>query len=58
MNLTKIETTTWVGKELYYYKTIDSTNVKAAAWLTKDELKSVEWLPADITLIDKIRSVI
>ena len=30
MNLTKIETTTWVGKELYYYKTIDSTNVKAA----------------------------
>ena len=31
---------------------------EAAAWLTKDELKSVEWLPADITLIDKIRSVI
>ena len=31
---------------------------EAAAWLTKDELKSVEWLPADITLIDKIRCII
>ena len=27
----------------------------AAKWLTKDELDSVEWLPADITLIDKMR---
>lgn len=27
----------------------------AAKWLTKAELDSVEWLPADITLIDKIR---
>lgn len=26
-----------------------------AKWLTKDELDSVDWLPADITLIDKIR---
>lgn len=26
-----------------------------ARWLTKDELDSVNWLPADITLIDKIR---
>lgn len=24
-------------------------------WLTKDELDTVDWLPADITLIDKIR---
>lgn len=24
-------------------------------WLAKDELDSVSWLPADITLIDKIR---
>lgn len=31
---------------------------KAAKWLTKDELDSVDWLPADITLIDKIREVI
>lgn len=28
---------------------------EAAKWLTKDELDSVEWLPADITLIGKIR---
>ena len=28
---------------------------EAARWLTKDELNNVEWLPADITLIDKIR---
>lgn len=26
-----------------------------AKWLTKGELDSVNWLPADITLIDKIR---
>lgn len=30
---------------------------EAAKWLTKDELDSVEWLPADITLIDKIGGV-
>ncbi len=28
---------------------------EAAKWLTRDELDSVEWLPADITLIDNIR---
>lgn len=28
---------------------------EAAKWLTKEELDSVEWLPADVTLIDKIR---
>lgn len=27
---------------------------EAAKWLTKDELDSVEWLPADITLVEKI----
>ena len=31
---------------------------KAAKWLTKDELDSVDWLPADITLIDKIKTAI
>ena len=31
---------------------------EAARWLTKDELDSVEWLPADITLIDIIRATI
>lgn len=28
---------------------------EAAKWLTVSELNSVEWLPADIALIDKIR---
>ena len=34
------------------------TEHAAAKWLTKDELDSVEWLPADITLIEKIREAI
>lgn len=29
---------------------------EAARWLTSDEFDSVEWLPADVTLIDKIRT--
>ena len=28
---------------------------EAAKWLTKDQLDSVAWLPADVTLIEKIR---
>ena len=28
---------------------------EAAKWLTKEQLDSVDWLPADVTLIDKIR---
>lgn len=28
-----------------------------AKWLNKDELDSVQWLPADITLISKIKSI-
>lgn len=28
---------------------------EAARWLTKEELDSVQWLPADVTLIDKIK---
>jgi len=31
------------------------TEHEAAKWLTKDKLNFVEWLPADITLIDKMR---
>lgn len=27
---------------------------EAASWLTKDELYSVDWLPADVTVIDQI----
>ena len=34
------------------------TEHAAAKWLTKDELDSVEWLPADVTLIDKIKTVV
>ena len=30
---------------------------EAAKWLSKKELDSVDWLPADVTLIDKIREV-
>lgn len=29
---------------------------EAAKWLSQDELDSVEWLPADIMLIEKIKS--
>ena len=31
---------------------------EAAKWLTKDELGTVEWLPADITLVEKIGEVL
>lgn len=31
---------------------------KAAKWLTKDTLYSVDWLPADVCLVDKIREAI
>ena len=31
---------------------------EAAKWLTRDELNSVEWLPADIGLIEKVREEI
>lgn len=28
---------------------------EAARWLTREQLDSVEWLPADVTIIEKIR---
>lgn len=31
---------------------------EAAAWLTADTLRSVNWLPADIVLLDKIEEVL
>jgi len=34
------------------------TEHKAAKWLKKSELDSVEWLPADVTLIEKIKKYI
>lgn len=30
---------------------------EAAQWLTKDTLDSVEWLPADLGLIEKIKDI-
>ena len=30
---------------------------EAARWLTKDELESVKWLPADLQILDKIRNL-
>lgn len=35
---------------------LELKEAEAAKWLTKDQLDSVAWLPADVTLIDKIRS--
>ena len=34
---------------------LELKEAEAAKWLTKEQLDSVAWLPADITLIDKIR---
>ena len=31
---------------------------EAARWLTKEKLDSVDWLPADVTLVEKIRKEI
>lgn len=45
-----------------YLCTIKSGNLvlkehKAAKWLTKEELDTVDWLPADIRLVDKIKKL-
>lgn len=34
------------------------TEHEAAKWLKNDELDSVEWLPADVTLINKIKTAL
>ena len=31
---------------------------EAARWLTKDTLESVDWLPADIDLIGKLKELL
>lgn len=31
---------------------------EAARWLGKDELQSVQWLPADVALVEKIRPLL
>ncbi len=38
--------------------TIELIEAESAKWLTKEELYLVDWLPADIILIDKIRDKI
>lgn len=51
-----------VNKECFWAEIVSGDLVlkehEAARWLTKDELDSVEWLPADITLIENIKKVI
>lgn len=46
----------------YFAKVVHGTIVltehQAAKWLTKDTLMSVEWLPADISLIEKLALVL
>ena len=34
---------------------LELKEAEAAKWLTKDQLDSVDWLPADVTLINRIR---
>lgn len=34
---------------------LELKEAEAAKWLTKNQLDSIDWLPADILLIDKIR---
>ena len=34
---------------------LELIEAEVAKWLTRDQLDSVAWLPADVTLIDKIR---
>jgi len=36
---------------------IQLTEHKAARWLASDELKSVDWLPADLDLVNKIAAL-
>ena len=31
---------------------------EAARWLTKETLDSVDWLPADVTILDEVRSLL
>ena len=31
---------------------------EAARWVTKEDLDSVDWLPADITVIDRVRDIL
>ena len=37
---------------------LELKEAEAAQWLTKESLDSVAWLPADITIIEKIRNAL
>ena len=37
---------------------LDLKEASASKWLTREQLDSVEWLPADITLIEKINKAL
>jgi 8-oxo-dGTP diphosphatase len=37
---------------------LDSKEASDSKWLTRDQLDSVDWLPADITLVEKINKVL
>ncbi len=49
-----------LSMECYYAEIVKGNLVlleaEDAKWLTKDELYSVDWLPADLKLIDKIKA--
>ena len=49
-----------LSTECYYAEIVKGNLVlleaEDAKWLTKDELYSVDWLPADLKLIDKIKA--
>ena len=48
-----------LSMKCYWAKIVEGNPVllehEAAKWLTKDTIDSVEWLPADITIIDKVK---
>ncbi len=48
-----------LSMKCYWAKIVEGKPVllehEAAKWLTKETLDSVEWLPADITIIDKVK---
>lgn len=48
-----------LSMKCYWAKIVEGKPVllehEAAKWLTKDTIDSVKWLPADITIIDKVK---
>lgn len=38
--------------------TISLLEHEASKWLTKDELDSVEWLPADVEVVEKLKTML